>query len=132
LRYRSFGLAIEGEASLPASRTIGRGEVSASLLTGSLLPCGHVKFVFGCLVARAGALRGEGSGVTTPARATAGYAATGARVGVEVDMSGRLALVAYVEAVAPLTRITLQLDGADAWVVPAIAGRMGVGMKARF
>jgi hypothetical protein len=124
----SFGL--EGELALPAEREAAKGAVSASLLGGALVPCARVSVLFGCAVGRAGALQAEGSGVELPARKTAFYGTVGARVGVEVHVVPAVALFGAVEGLTPLTRIALELDGRETWVVPAIAARGMFGVRA--
>ncbi len=131
LRVRAFEARLEGAASLAsrvsvAGGAIGGGKISASLLTGSFLPCVRVKVAFGCAMVTVGALRGEGSGVAEPLRASAVYAAVGARAGVDIPIRGSFFARAHVDGLAPLSRITLQLGGQDVWTVPSFAARVGV------
>ncbi|AKU99949.1 hypothetical protein AKJ09_06613 [Labilithrix luteola] len=134
IRSGLMSASVEAEATLPASRDAGAPtrEVSASLLSAALVPCVHAEMFFGCVVGRLGAFRGEGTGVDVPSTASALYVSAGVRAGVEMRVSEPLALVLSLEAVAPLSKMALQLSGTEVWSSPSVAGRAALGARMRF
>lgn len=131
-RWKWLEPTIEGLATLPVSLDVPVGRVTASLLAASLVPCGHVDVFFGCLGLTVGALRGEGDGVAKPLHGSQLYAAASARAGVELPLSRAIWLRGYAEAVAPMTRITLQLAAQDVWSMPSVAARVGAAVGLLF
>lgn len=132
LRRRWLEPGVEGLATLPVSQSSGAGSVTASLLAVTLLPCGHASVLFGCLGLTLGRLRGEGEGVAGPLHGSELYMAASARGGAELAVTRSIWIRGYAEAVAPLTRITLQLAAQDVWRVPSVAARVGAAAGIRF
>jgi hypothetical protein len=132
VRWRWLEPTVEALAALPVSLDAPAGRITASLLAASIVPCGHAEIFFGCVGLTLGALRGEGERVATPLHGSQLYAAASARAGAEVALSRALWLRGYVEAVAPLTRVTLQLAAEDVWTVPSVAARAGAAAGIRF
>jgi hypothetical protein len=131
-RFSMLSLALEGQAHLPASRSVNGGSVSASLLLASALACFNVDPFFACAVGSGGALQGSGEGVTEPRKATTFFARAGARLGLDVPLDETLGLVVHAEVAGNLTRTTLELDGQEAWESPLVSGLLAGGMRARF
>ena len=131
-RWKWLEPTLEGLAALPVSLDAPRGRITASLLAVSLVPCGHVDVFFGCFGVTVGALRGEGEGVATPLHGSQLYAAASARAGAELPLSRVVWLRGYAEAVAPMTRITLQLAAQDVWSMPSVAARVGAAVGVLF
>lgn len=133
LRWRWLEPTIEGLATLPVTQSApGAGRINASLIGASLVPCGHAEVFFGCLGLTLGALRGEGEGVPMPLQGSQLYAGASARAGAEIALSRSVWLRGYAEAVAPLTRIALQLAAQDVWRMPSVAGRVGAAVGILF
>ncbi|WP_437991930.1 hypothetical protein [Sorangium sp. So ce145] len=89
-RWERFSLSLEARGDLPIDAEPYRGRiVEVSGLSGSLVPCGHTDWFFGCALAMAGGV--------WQVRASTGrefalpYAALGLRAGLEVPLSARLA-----------------------------------------
>src|SRR5262249_3940922 len=59
-RRGAVSLSLEGRVDVPASESLSMGEVSGSLLVGSLVPCLHRGVFAGCGLITGGALRGGG------------------------------------------------------------------------
>jgi hypothetical protein len=132
-RWRAISLGIEGRADFPVSRAaVGGGDVSASLLVGSVLPCAHRGIFLTCLMMTFGAMRASGEGVTNPLRDTKFYAAAGGRVGVEIPAWGAVAVGLHGDLVAPLTEITLRLNDRDVWTTPNVSAVLGAGLAGTF
>jgi hypothetical protein len=131
-RWKWLEPAVGGIATLPVSLSTPQGQVTASLIAAALVPCGHADVVFVCVGLTLGALRGEGDAVASPRRGSQLYSAASARAGAEVALSRTVWLRGYAEAVAPVTRIALQLAAQDVWRVPSVAARVGVAAGIRF
>lgn len=130
-RYRFVSAHVEGAFAARTS-SHGAGEISTSLLGASLTPCAHVSWLFGCVVGRLGALRGEGRAVDRPERAAVPYGSLGLRVGVTIPLVGPVFARAYGELGAPLNRVGFELDGTEVWTSPTLAARFGLGAGAQF
>ena len=131
-RWRWVEPGLEAFATLPVSQGARMGKASASLLGATVLPCGHAQLFFGCLGLTLGALRGEGEGVVPAMSGSQLYAAVSARAGVELALTQAVWLRGSLEAVAPLTRITLQLAAEDVWRTPSVAARAGANLGVSF
>jgi hypothetical protein len=131
-RWRWFEPTVEGLATLPVTLGTATGQVSASLLAVGAVPCAHVEIFFGCVGVTVGALRGEGEGVAVPLHGSQLYAAASGRAGAELALSRAVWVRGYAEAVAPMTRITLQLAAQDVWRMPSVAARVGAAVGVRF
>jgi hypothetical protein len=132
LRWRWLEPTLEGVATLPATQISDAGTVKASLLAVAVLPCGHAGLAFGCVGVTIGTLRGEGEGSGSPLHGSELYAAASVRGGAELAVTRSIWIRGYVEAVAPLTRITLQLAAQDVWRMPSVAARVGAAAGVRF
>jgi hypothetical protein len=133
LRKGALSAAIEGRADLPTSkRADGAGEVSASLLVATLLPCFHAGGAFVCGVGSIGALRGSGSGVPNAADDATPFAAAGVRAGSEIRIAGALSAEIHGELAATFTRTTLRLEDRDVWTTPPVSASLGAGVLLDF
>ncbi|WP_044987247.1 hypothetical protein [Sorangium cellulosum] len=87
-RWEGFSLSLEARGDLPIDGQPYRGW-TISALSGSLVPCGHADWFFGCALATAGGVwhvrESTGREFALP------YAALGLRAGLEVPLSARLA-----------------------------------------
>ncbi len=126
VRWSTFSLSLEGRGDVPSSRSAGGGQVSASLLSASLLPCLHHSFLMGCAVASLGSIHGASAGVGYPASDDSVYGAIGARLGVVVPLWRFLLMRAYIDGSASLSRTTLTLNGTSVWTSPPVAGALGL------
>lgn len=127
-RRRGLSLSIEGAATLRASDDLQVGTVTASMITGGLLPCVHLSYVFACVSARIGALSAEGSRVTDVLSATKLYAGVGPRLGIEVPLGANLSVRAHADGVIPITHVHLELDTRNVWATPTVTARVGLGV----
>ncbi|WP_155798201.1 hypothetical protein [Sorangium cellulosum] len=89
-RWERFSLSLEARGDLPIDAEPYRGRIfGVSGVSGSLVPCGHADWFFGCALATAGGVwhvnRSTGREFALP------YAALGLRAGLEVPLSARLA-----------------------------------------
>ena len=133
LRWPSFSLSLEGRAVLPSSGTVTGGtEVTTSRFTGAVVPCGHFfGYLIVCGLVTVGATRGT-SNAQHPQSGAAAYAATGARVGVEVPLTSHLALRFALDGMGVLARPVLRIDGRNVWTAPPASASAGGGLVASF
>jgi hypothetical protein len=130
-RRGRLSLGIEGRADLPASASPPAvGEIRASLVVGSLVPCARFGRLAACGLFTAGALRAAGRELAQPRQVFAPYVAVGARLGVAVPLGAWLALVASGDVVAPLAQTELQVERSEVWTTPAVSAALGLGMAA--
>jgi len=133
VRLPSWSLDLEGRADLPGTVERTRGvELGSSILVASVVPCLHGGRVAGCLLATAGALRGEVIDGGAAQQDVTFYAAVGGRFGLELPLSGAgpegLAIRPHLDVAAPLTPTTLSVGGASAWSSPPITGALGIDL----
>jgi hypothetical protein len=89
VRWEGFSLSLEARGDLPIDTEPSRGRIfGVSGVSGSLVPCGHADWFFGCAVATAGGVwQVRESTGREFARPHAGF---GLRAGMEVPLSARL------------------------------------------
>jgi hypothetical protein len=133
-----FALGLGGRADLPTSRIRDDGKgVRASLAAFELAPC--IRAVGGdaprdrrldlCALGLAGALFGEGIGVSEPDRATSFFAAVGPRATFELPLAGRLGIYAFSDLLVPITRTTMRVEHDALWTAPVVQMRLGLGLS---
>lgn len=133
LHLPSFSLGIEGRVDAETSKPGPKGgRVSASILSGALVPCMHHEVLLGCLLLEYGSLRGNGSGVTDARSDRSPWGALGVRLGIEASLFGPIAFRVHADALAALTRTTLQVQGVDAWSSPPFQFLGGLAVVGRF
>jgi hypothetical protein len=132
LWWRKVSLDLEMRADIPAAGD-GRFGIRVQSWTagGSLVPCLHLGVLYGCGVASLGWLTAtslSGVGFTNGAP----WVAAGPRVGVEVEVSPRVALRAWAEVLADLTRNSLWFGGRDVYDLGPVSGGGGVAVAYHF
>jgi hypothetical protein len=136
LRVRRAWWSIGAAArfDIPAYEDVPGGQVSGSLLAGSLVPCLHRWVFSGCGLLTAGALRGAGHDLAEARRISLPYVGAGARLAVELPLVSILSLRLHTDVLAALTRISLKETGTDRvlWSMPAVSGAFGLAAVARF
>ncbi|WP_437713197.1 hypothetical protein WMF45_46045 [Sorangium sp. So ce448] len=89
-RWERFSLSLEARGDLPIDAEPYRGwTIGVSGLSGSVVPCGHADWFFGCALATAGGVWHVRD--STGIEDALPYAALGLRAGLEVPLSARLA-----------------------------------------
>ncbi|WP_437989500.1 hypothetical protein [Sorangium sp. So ce145] len=90
VRWERFSLSLEARGDRPIDAEPYRGwTIGVSGLSGSLVPCGHADWFFGCAIATAGGVWHVRE--STGRERAVPYAALGLRAGLEVPLSARLA-----------------------------------------
>jgi hypothetical protein len=89
-RWERFSFSLEARGDLPIDAEPYRGwTIGVSGLSGSLVPCGHADWFFGCALATAGGVWHVRD--STGIEDALPYAALGLRAGLEMPLSTRLA-----------------------------------------
>lgn len=131
-RRAELSIDVEGRADLPASVPLQVGDVSTSLLVASLVPCVHWRMFAGCGLVTGGALRAAGHGLADSRQVTDPYFALGARLAAEIQMTGKLYLVAHADGSAPLITTELQVGGQELWTTPPLSFLGGLDLAVSF
>jgi hypothetical protein len=130
IRWKWFALGLEGDYLLPATGTLGPGQVQSSLLGGKLLPCADFGLLGACAVVWAAAERGQILPVDPlAARTTALMLAAGGRALRDVSLSNRLFLRGQVDILAPVYYHPLHAqNGIFVWNNPPLSLTLGLGL----
>jgi hypothetical protein len=128
-----FRLAAEFSQQMPATKSIPEdGSAKASLLAGALAPCLATEALAGCGLVSLGALNTRGEGIPNASSQSSFYAALGARLEYTPSLFEKLQLLTQLDAVKPLTPVSLRVRGEEVWRTPLFAFAAGVGMRWRF
>ncbi|WP_394845793.1 hypothetical protein LZC95_53285 [Pendulispora brunnea] len=129
LRATTFSVAIEGRADLGTSTDVApEGQISSNVLLGSIVPCFHAGPAFLCPVVSLGVLNGSSSSIVGPRSTSTLFASGGARLGVELNLTGPLALFSATEVGLPMTRPEFRIDRRTVYTQPAITGSVLLGL----
>jgi hypothetical protein len=132
-RVAWFSLDLEGHWDPPAASILSGAEVGTSRFVGALVPCGHVGYFAGCLLAEVGPLWGTVTeGGINGGTQSAIYATVGARLSAEIEIAPHLALRPAVDLLLALQRPVLRFAEVLRWEVPAVSGRVGLGLVVSF
>ena len=133
LAWRTWSVDLEARADAPTTGESGSAPITVRswIVAGSLVPCGHAGFAYGCVEVGAGMLGATARNVAVPFVSYAPWVATGARAGVEAPVAPRWWLRAYVQVLATLTRDTLWVDGTLAYTVPRWSAGLGLALAWR-
>jgi len=127
-----WGIDLEFRRDFPATAEVSTGTATSSLLAASIVPC-LIRGPLGlCALASIGAVQASGGSVRTPRTASGLWLAAGVRVAVEVPLMRLVAIGLHADALAPLVRTALRLDGEDVWTTPALAGLVGARLTLHF
>jgi hypothetical protein len=132
VRWRSLPLSLTAElrVALPALADVPAvpgARIGTWLVSGAVLPCGHVKWFVGCGLVEAGILRSAGAALSSDSDQSGPYVAVGGRAGVEIPiMKAPLALRVTGDLTGVLTSAHIsspppEADG-DIWKMPHVNG----------
>lgn len=139
VRYRfwKMSVGVEGRVDLPAQADIEGvpdGRIETTLITASVLPCFHRRWLAVCGVLTAGSIRGQPRGLRNPKIETLPYLAGGVRAGAELALSSTFSFRVYGDLVvpAPVTFEAEKPTGKIFWTTPPVNGAVGVALAAGF
>jgi hypothetical protein len=111
--WRIFSFDLEARADLPSqgASMVAAMEVRSWLVAGSLVPCAHFAFVFGCPVVSVGAVGATARGIQLPRDDYGPWWALGARAGAEWSPIRQVTLRAYAELLGTMLPVDVFVDG---------------------
>jgi hypothetical protein len=123
---------LEGRVDALSRAGIGRnGTVHSTLVAAVLAPCARLGQVSGCPLFLAGSMFAHSRGVTRRRSDSGFFAAVGGRLAATAPLGEHLLLEARLDALYPLTPVTIDLDGTPVWRARA-SGALGVGVLWEF
>ncbi|WP_438033869.1 hypothetical protein [Sorangium sp. So ce204] len=130
-RWERFSLSLEARGDLPIDAEPYRSwTIGVSGLSGSLVPCGHADWFFGCALATAGGLwnirDSTGRELALP------YAGLGFRAGLEVPLSARLAGQLSGDLSINIHRTHIRPLHGEGWSVAPISEAVALRLVAFF
>jgi hypothetical protein len=136
----AWSIGAEGAFLFPSSRDSAYGQISAYVLSGSLVPCAHPVasenwLLSFCAVGSLGALRSTAARVTRAETATDLFATAGPRVAAVVMLSRAVGLGAHADMPVTLSRVHLYIDDGgqrrEVWAQSPVGFLGGVSLVAR-
>jgi hypothetical protein len=115
----SCEVSARAEIAMGDVRADSGDRLEATLLTGALAPCAHLRQFAGCIFGRIGSFQGRAPDVAQPSLGTSVFAALGLRGAYALPLGGHFAVRGALEAGLPLVRTTLFIDRAPVWTAPA-------------
>jgi hypothetical protein len=140
IRWAPLSISVEARLALPTGIDVPNrpgARASNRLYTGALVPCGHLRFFFGCALVEVGASQVSSEGVSAQGRTVGPYAAGGVRVGAQIplgDESFSVRLAGEITGVGTPARISVTEVPRDVvvWTMPVVNGAFSGGVVARF
>ncbi|HWA72980.1 MAG TPA: hypothetical protein VG937_11615 [Polyangiaceae bacterium] len=132
-RHGLFSLALQARLGIPSGVDAPEvGRVRSGLLAVVLAPCVHWGPGFGCALGLFGEVWAGASGVSDPRTDLAAYSALGARLGLDWPQRSIWGISLQVDALRPLTPVSIILNDETAWSAPPLAVAFGAGGVVRF
>ncbi len=116
---------------VPSSARLSIGSVNATSAWLGLAGCLRLSVFEGCVVGRGGLGWFQGEALAVNRTASAPLGTISLRVGAQFPAEGRVFGTAAAEAGLSLSRVSLSVDGLEAWRMPAFSGRFSLGVGLR-
>jgi len=131
-RIARFSGEIGADAALPVTLREPDGTgVAVRALGANAAGCAHVSLASACVLGRIGWLRGEGTGVATPAASWGRFGEVGLRLAGSREL-GRFIVGVHADGLVMLSRWNVVLNDAVVWSVPRVGFLAGVDVALRF
>jgi hypothetical protein len=128
-RMEAFSFDLELRGDLPTTGGDAEGRtVNATWLSLAVVLCGHLDVVSLCGLVTSGILIGWGGGVDLPRTDATGFSTLGARAGVEVPVSGDVAVTVSADAGYVLTPTDLVVDGRTLHTTSPVVASLAAGV----
>ena len=124
LRWSHVSLSLEGTGNLPVSED----GISVSRFAGLFVPCGHYKFVFGCMLGTVGKQFVAAHNLEEEEEGSNWYFGSGVRIGVEKSLTEALALRISGDFMGAMPFADWHVGELEQWSTPRLYGALGVGM----
>jgi hypothetical protein len=128
----SVDISARFESTPESVRGVSGDRLEATVLSGTLAPCGQLGVFLGCIFGRVGAFQGRAPDVVTPSLGTTVFGAVGLRAGVRFPVWRWISAQAMAEAGLPLVRTSLLIGPATAWTAPPAFGGGSVSVVVLF
>ncbi|MDC0679946.1 hypothetical protein [Sorangium atrum] len=130
-RWERFSLSLEARGDLPIDAEPYRGwTFGVSGLSGSVVPCGHADWFFGCALATAGGLWNVRD--STGRELVLPYAGLGFRAGLEMPLSARLAGQLSGDLSINIHRTHIRPIHGEGWSVAPVSEAVALRLVAFF
>ena len=126
LRVTFWSVGLEGRFAWPVTGALSQGALTTSAVLGAVVPCLHWKWLAGCADLSLGALRLEGTALSSSRAASVFHASAGLRLLFSVPLSERFALGVMAEGQVPFTRASALVGSERVWSVSAVGGGLGL------
>jgi hypothetical protein len=123
--------AVARAEAMPGPATVASGHrLTASIFSGSILPCARIADLRVCALLRVGEFEGQAPELATKQPGASLYAALGVRIGYAFRFADRFALEPSIEAAIPLARTSLDISGASVWTAPvaSVGGALAIDL----
>jgi hypothetical protein len=132
LKYRSFGITLEGRFDAPQAASVAGGRVDSSVLLGTLAPCLELPVGLGfCATVSAGALQVFGV-LDAGSRASSPLLLAGARISYHHFFLRWFGVAAHLGVQGVMTRTTVTANGQPVWVTAPVAPDLGIAIVLRY
>jgi hypothetical protein len=132
-RHGPFSIALQARLGIPSGIDAPEaGRVRSGLLAVVLAPCAHWGPGFGCALGVFGEVWAGATGVSDPRTDLAVYSALGGRLGLDWPQRTIWGISLQVDALRPLTPVSIILNDETAWSAPPVAVAFGAGAVLRF
>lgn len=136
----AFGLYLEGRGDVDSGGDVvslasGAARPSAGFAGGTIAPCGHVQWFFGCGLVTLGVVRGSAGEAYEPDQQTSFFAGLGGRAGADlwiVEGPPAFGVRLAVDGLVALSRPAIFAAGELVWQAPIGAGAAAAHLVARF
>ncbi|MFT3772530.1 MAG: hypothetical protein QM820_44620 [Minicystis sp.] len=134
VRRGAFSVAAEAqvEATPVAAKLTAVDRVDVAVLSGALVPCGHVGVLEACGVLALGSVQAKALDVSRPETQRSFFAVLGLRAGVSWPVSRMFALRAHGSLGFPLARAAYVIDGSTVFTTALVEGSASAGAEVRF
>ena len=131
IRYGAFALHAEGrfETTPAATLVTASDRLTGVAYTGSLVPCGLVRWFEGCIGVRLGALQVTSLDVIRPTLTRSVSAALLARAVARLPLTSGVLFRVGLEGGVPLVRTTFSVEGEPVWTAPAAHASLFIGIE---
>jgi hypothetical protein len=120
LKTLSLEASARVETTLGEARATSGDRLEATVVSGAVVPCAHLRALAGCVFGRVGAFQSGAPNVTEPVLRSSPFAAVGLRAAYVLTIGPVFALRGAIETGLPLVRTSLVVDGNTVWTPPPV------------
>lgn len=129
LGLSAFHLHVDFTSLGPATQVLAQGRAETHALLANLVPCFQIRWFSACGTIAAGALRAQSLELHETSRRSLPFVLVGARALVDLPETTLFGFQLHVDALTPLTRLTLTVDNRPVWITPGFCFSIGLGLR---